>query len=181
MVRFSGLFAFTQFFFQTPSDKCQTPAVTNCRSIFILINAQSIDTSAAFFDFAGTVCPQKLTKVVYLLQKLRTLVGVRNICAAFQPFNKMYLRSVLAFAGNKRLVLRQGQMTGIEDQRLAGDPCLWLVGLGKAAVNNEQLSARLYGFFSVLYLHGNMTVDYMTSLRVKPEHFKYPAADFRLL
>lgn len=67
----------------TTSDKRQTPAVTNCRSIFILINAQSIDPSAAFFDFAGTVCPQKLAKVVYLLQKLRTLVGVRNICAAF--------------------------------------------------------------------------------------------------
>lgn len=67
----------------TASDKRQTPAVTNCRSIFILINAQSIDPSAAFFDFAGTVCPQKLAKVVYLLQKLRTLVGVRNICAAF--------------------------------------------------------------------------------------------------
>ena len=52
----------------------------------------------------------------------------------------------------KGLVLRQGQMTGIEDQRIAGDPCLWLVGLGKAAVDDEQLSVALYGALPILQL-----------------------------
>ena len=50
----------------------------------------------------------------------------------------------------KRLVFRQGKVVGIEDQGVARDSRLWLVRLGKTAVDDEQLSISLDRTLAVL-------------------------------
>ena len=50
----------------------------------------------------------------------------------------------------KRLVLRQGEMVGIEDQGVARDSRLRLVRLGETAVNDEELSISLDRTLAVL-------------------------------
>ena len=50
----------------------------------------------------------------------------------------------------KRLVLRQGEMVGIEDQGVARDSRLRLLGLGKTAIDHEELSVALDRTLAIL-------------------------------
>ena len=50
----------------------------------------------------------------------------------------------------KRFVLRKRQMMGIEDQGITCDPRLWLVGLGKTAIDHEELSVALDRTLAIL-------------------------------
>ena len=63
----------------------------------------------------------------------------------------------------------QTHPVGIDYQRIARDPGLILIGLGKSAVDDQQLAAALDRRLPFLALHRHMPVDDMGMLYVQPE------------
>ena len=89
-----------------------------------------------------TVSYTHLLEVRDLCRKLLSGIRVRHHHTLFHFLYDRNLRCIL-MVPIKWFMFRQRQMVGIEDQCIARDPRLRLVGLGKTAIDHEELSVAL--------------------------------------
>ena len=66
-------------------------------------------------------------------------------------------------------MLHEFESTTVIDERVAGDACLGMIGFGKTAVNDHELSARLDGILALRGMDGYVTVDDMAVVALYPK------------
>ena len=119
------------------------------------------------FNHSVPICIQQLLQVVNLRLDYLPFVGVFDIHSVAAHLN--YLDGAFdvvalldCFVGAaERLVLHQFQAAGMENQRVAGNTGLWLVGFGETAVDYQELAVCLDWGLTLGGLDGHVPVDDM--------------------
>ena len=78
-------------------------------------------------------------------------------------------------------MLYQLETTAVIDQRITGNTCLVMVGLGESAVNHHQFAVGLDGVLARLHMHGNVAVDDMAVATKNVTDMSYMFSDFKFL
>ena len=118
-------------------------------------------------DVSVAVGHQQLVEVINLLFELFSYIGVAHPHTALAQFENDVGRDNVdtVFDGLlsrlERLVLHQLQTPRMEDERVAGNTGLGLVGLGEATVDYQQFTAGLDGIFASEGLDRCMRVEHM--------------------
>lgn len=135
--------------------------------------------SEAFTEQTFTVQRQQCFQVFDLFPEMAACVGIRDRQPPRHTLDNMnrgsHLRECVAVVrGLEGHVFGELDVVRIEDEGIACNPGLGLVGLGDAAVDDEQAAARLDRVFTIFDRH--MAVDNVRMLGVKAKLLKDLAA-----
>ncbi len=115
------------------------------------------------------VCHKKLLEIRNLLPEHSTGVGVTYQLSAVGMADDdtvgvdINLTLNCCFGGFERLQGRKDQTVGVIGQRVSGNTGLFLVGLGKAAVDDQNFAAAFDRTLAIFGTDRNMTVDDVAS------------------
>ena len=113
--------------------------------------------SMVFSDSTGMICFQKHGKIVDFGLQFLTLIGFGNLHAGIHPFKDegFPLDIMVLLNGDllslERMMGNDAEMSGTEDQGVAGNAGSRLVSLAEATVNDDEPSVALDGAFTLFW------------------------------